>query len=342
MKIFITGATGFFGNRLLRHLLEHTGHSLVCLTRGVPNSALFDNDRIRVVTGDLTDPSTLSRAISGCGAVIHSAAMVATWARDRRAFDRVNIEGTLNVLRAAGEAGAEKIIYTSSFLALGNSESEPLAEEGPHQRQKHFNDYERTKYLANLQAQEFAREEGLPLVILYPTVMYGPGPLTAGNLVVNLLIDYIRRRLPARLGDGSSRWNYVFVEDVAEGHRLALEKAEPGERFILGGENVSTADFFNTVELVTGVKQPRLAIPFALARMFGAAEELLAFFTGRMPQTTRAVIDIFRNNWIYDSSLAERRLGYRSMSLEEGLRRTVDWIRSEVLSDQAREIGTGG
>ena len=335
MKIFLTGATGFFGSRLVRHLLEHTEHSLVCLARRGRNSALFGSDRIGVVTGDLTEPSALPQAIAGCDAVIHSAAMVATWARDRRALDRVNIEGTMNVLRAAGEAGAEKIIYTSSFLALGNSESEPLAEEGPHQRKKHFNDYERTKYLANLRAQELAREEGLPLVILYPTVMYGPGPLTAGNLVVNLLIDYIRRRLPARLGDGSPRWNYVFVDDVAEGHRLALEKAEPGERFILGGENVSTADFFNTVEQVTGVKQPRLAIPFALARLVGAAQELLASLTGRMPRTTRAVIDIFSKNWIYDSSLAERRLGYRFMSLEEGLRRTVEWIRSEGLAGNA-------
>jgi nucleoside-diphosphate-sugar epimerase len=160
--------------------------------------------------------------------------------------------------------------------------------------------------------------------------MYGPGPLTAGNLVVTLLIDYLRGKLPARLGDGRPCWNYVFVDNVAEAHRLALEKAAPGDRFILGGENVSTAEFFNTVERVTGVKQPRFAVPFALARQVGAAEELLAFLTGRMPKTTRAVIDIFRSNWIYDSSLAEQRLGYSPLSLEEGLRRTVDWIGSEV------------
>ncbi len=333
MKIFITGATGFFGSSLVRHLLETTGHHLVCLARRGRSTDLPVSQRVSFIEGDVTEPETLPAAMAGCEAVIHSAAMVATWARDRSAFDRVNIQGTLNVLHAAGEAGAEKIVYTSSFLALGTSEGGPLDEEGPHQRKAHFNDYERTKYLANLRAQELAEREGLPLVILYPTVMYGPGPLTAGNLVVNLLIDYLRGKLPARLGDGKSCWNYVFVGDVAEGHRLALEKAAPPERFILGGENVSGAEFFNSVERVTGVKQPRLAVPFALARLLGAAEELLAFLTGRMPKTTRAAIDIFRRNWIYHSSLAESRLGYSSLSLEEGLRRTVDWIRSEARLD---------
>jgi len=331
MKIFITGATGFFGSRLVGSLLENTEHRLVCLVRAGRSSALPESGRISFVEGDLTRPEDLTRAMAGCRAVIHSAAMVAAWARDRSAFDRVNVEGTLNVLRAAGEAGAEKILYTSSFLALGTSENGPLSEEGPHERDRHFNDYERTKYLANLRARELAGREGLPLVILYPTVMYGPGPLTPGNLVVNLLIDYMRGKLPARLGDGSPRWNYVFVNDVAEGHLLALEKAAPGERFILGGENVSTSEFFNAIEQATGVKQPRLAVPFSLARLAGAAGELLALLTGRIPQTTRAVIDIFRRNWIYDSSLAERRLGYSHLGLQEGLRRTVDWIKAEGL-----------
>jgi NAD+-dependent farnesol dehydrogenase len=332
MKIFLTGATGFFGSRLVRHLIDHSDHSLACLTRRGRSGAIPENERVEAVEGDVTEPAALARSMAGCDAVVHSAAMVATWARDSSAFGRVNIDGTLNVMRAAGGAGVKKIIYTSSFMALGYSEDKLLTEDGPHEREIHFNDYERTKYLANLRAQELAGREGLPLVILYPTVMYGPGPLTSGNLVTNLLIDYMKGKLPARLGDGSPRWNYVFVEDVVEGHRLALEKAEPGERFILGGENVSYAGFLNTVERITGVKQPRFAVPFALARMAGAGEELLAYLTGRVPQTTRAVIDIFCRNWVYDSSLAERRLGCRSISLEEGLRRTVKWLRAEGLA----------
>lgn len=341
MKIFLTGATGFFGSRLAGYLLEHTGHSLVCLARKGRSAALPASDRLTAAEGDVTEPAALARAMAGCEAVIHSAAMVATWARDRTVFDRVNVGGTLNVLRAAGELGLKKIIYTSSFMALGTSDGWPLDEQGPHEREVHFNDYERTKYLANLEACELAEKERLPLVVLYPTVMYGPGPLTAGNLVVSLLIDYLAGRMPARLGDGSPRWNYVFVEDVARGHVLALEKARPGERFILGGENVSMAEFFETVERVCGVRQPRLAVPFALARLAGAAEELLARLTGRVPQTTRAVIDIFRRNWIYDSGLAARRLGYCPLSLEEGLARTVEWIRTEGLDNRAKKELSG-
>ena len=220
MKIFITGATGFFGSCLARHLLEKTEHSLVCLVRPGRGAALPADERVSAVEADLTEPENLPRAMEGCSAVIHSAAMVSTWARDSSVFERVNIQGTLNVLSAAGKAGAQKIIYTSSFLALGCSEKEPLSEKGPHERETHFNDYERTKYLANLKAQELAEREGLPLVILYPAVMYGPGPLTAGNLVVNLLIDYLRGKLPARLGDGAPRWNRtndaILIPGIAE------------------------------------------------------------------------------------------------------------------------------
>ncbi|MEA2062129.1 MAG: NAD-dependent epimerase/dehydratase family protein [Gemmatimonadota bacterium] len=334
MKVFITGATGFFGSRLVRCLLEKTGHELVLLTRRPDSSGLPDHERVSLVRGDVTDPpDTLARHMEGCEGVIHSAALVSTWARDRSAFDRVNIEGTLGVLRAAGMAQAGKILYTSSFLALGSSADKPLGEDGPHFRELHFNDYERTKYIANLRAQELAEREDLPLTTLYPTVMYGPGPLSSGNLVANLLIDYMKRKLPARLGDGTSRWNYVFVEDVAEGHLRALEKSKPGDRFILGGENVSTADFFRTVERVTGISQPRLSVPFPVARLAGACEEILAFLTGREPKTTRGVIDIFRRDWVFDSSLAERDLGYRPLGLEQGLKRTVDWIRAEGLAE---------
>ena len=331
MKIFLTGATGFFGSCLTRALLEETDHELILLARPGGESSLPQNDRVEAATGDLTDPESLKRCVSACDAVIHAAALVATWLRDSRLFDRVNVEGTVNLLRAARDAGVAKVIYISSFLALGHSENRPLAENDNHERETHYNDYERTKYLANLKAQEFART-GVPLVILYPTVMYGPGPLTPGNLVSSMIIDFMKKKLKARLGDGKALWNFVFVEDVARGVLLAMEKAEPGERYILGGENASLARFFETLEKVTLVPQPRFSVPWPVARLVGAGEEILAFVSGRTPQITRGVVDIFQKNWIFDSRAAENKLAYRALSLEEGVKRTVDWIRAEGLA----------
>jgi NAD+-dependent farnesol dehydrogenase len=332
MRVLVTGATGFFGSRLVRRLLEHTDHELVLLTRPGREAVLPVHERVRPAPGDLTDRASLERAARGCEAVIHTAALVSTWSRRRSDFDRVNVQGALDTFEAAARAGARKILYVSSFLALGHSDGPPLGEDDCHERPEHYNDYERTKYLANRLALRLARS-GLPLVTLYPAVMYGPGPLTAGNLVVNLLRDYLLRHLPARLGDGSQRWNFVFVEDVARGVELALEKAGPGSRYILGGENASLAEFFRLTEELTGIPQPRLALPFPLARATGAVEEALAFLFGRTPRTTRGAIDIFRRNWVFDSSRAEKELGYRALGLREGLVRTIDWLKTEVLKE---------
>ena len=331
MKIFLTGATGFFGSCLARALLEQTGHDLILLARPGRESSLPQDNRVEIATGDLTDPQSLKRCVPACDAVIHAAAMVATWSRHSSTFDRVNVEGTVNLLRTALDAGVSRVIYISSFLALGHSENRPLAENDNHERGVHYNDYERTKYLANHKAQELARA-GLPLVILYPTVMYGPGPLTPGNLVSSMIIDFMKKKLKARLGDGRVRWNFVFVEDVVQGVLSALEKAAPGERYILGGENASLARFLETLEKITGVPQPGLSVPWPVARLAGAAEEALAWLFGRTPRTTRGVIDIYRRNWIFDSSAARKKLGYQALSLEDGLRRTVDWISAEKLA----------
>ncbi|HUU28005.1 MAG TPA: NAD-dependent epimerase/dehydratase family protein [archaeon] len=336
MKLFITGATGFFGSNLTDYLLRNTGHSLVLLVRDRRRRNLpAESERVRIVKGDLHNLAMIKEGLAGCDAVIHAAAHVSTWARDPKIFDRVNVQGALNMLSEAGAAGIQKIIYISSFLALGYSKGDPLTEADSFKRNTFFNDYERTKYLANLKVMELAAK-GLPLTILYPTVMYGPGPRTAGNLVVNLLLDYMRGKLQFRLGDGTQRWNYVFVEDVVRGALLALELGKSGDRYILGGENVSALKFFDTVEKVTGVRQPRLAIPFPMARLFGAAEEAAAFLTGRIPQTTRGVVDIFQKDWIYDSALAKKNLGFESLSLEEGLVRTVEWIRRDLSIHSSR------
>ncbi|MCE5269735.1 NAD-dependent epimerase/dehydratase family protein [bacterium] len=329
MRILLTGASGYLGSRILNQLLEHTGHEIAALVRPGRERALPRHARVVPVAGDITDPTSLRLALKSCRAAVHAAAKVSTWARDPAEFDRVNVKGAFNVLRAAGEAGLDKVLYVSSFLALGSSAGTPLDEDSPHLRQSHFNDYERTKYAANIQAQELA-QAGLPLVTLYPAVIYGPGPFTAGNLISNLVRDHLRGRLPARIGHGRQRWNFVYVEDVAAGVRLALERGKPGRNYILGGENVSLGQFFAALATASGQPAPRLAVPFWAARLIGWAEERLATLSGRMPQLTRGVVDIFRRDWEFDSSRAVHELGYSARPLSEGLELTVRWLRESI------------
>jgi farnesol dehydrogenase len=331
MRIFLTGANGFFGSRVAGQLLER-GHELVLLVRPGRGGNAPRAGAVTLVEGDLTVPESWEGSLAGIDCVLHTAAVVQTWARDASVFYRVNVTGTMELVHRALERGAGRVVYLSSFLALAPSpDATPLDETAPIVRENHYNDYERTKYLANLEISRLI-DSGAPVTALYPTVMYGPGPLTAGNLIVNMVIDHMRGRLPARLGDGAQTWNFVHVDDVAASVVAAVESGERAGKYILGGENVTLARFFEIVELVTGKPQPRLALPWGVARLAGAAEELLAFLTGRMPQTTRGAVELFRLNWPFDSSRAVTKLGHNPRLLEDGLRHSVEWIRREGLA----------
>jgi farnesol dehydrogenase len=266
----------------------------------------------------------MRRAAFGCQAVVHMAALVKMWVRDRARFDAVNVGGLLNAVAAAREADA-RLVYTSSFIAVGPAGPEPADESRRHPG-GYRNDYERTKAVADGLAQQ-AVESGQDVVRLYPGVVYGPGELTDGNLVVKMIADHLHGRLPGIVGPGDKLWSYAFVEDVAEGHRLALEKGRAGERYFLAGENVSMDGLFARVAELTGVRAPRRHIPYGVARALGAAMWAWAELTGHPPQLTHQVVDVFREHWAYSPAKAQADLGYQARSLKEGLRATIDWLR---------------
>jgi farnesol dehydrogenase len=190
------------------------------------------------------------------------------------------------------------------------------------------NAYERTKARADGLARE-AAAGGEDVVMLYPGVVYGPGEMTDGNLVVKMVADHLRGRFPGLIGPGDRLWSYAFVEDVAEGHALALERGGRGERYFLGGENVSLNGFFALLQEVAGVPPPRRHIPYGVASLLGHGLVLWAELTGHPPLLTHEVVNVFREHWAYSSAKAERELGYRPTPLREGLRRTVDWLRAQ-------------
>ncbi len=331
MKILVTGATGFLGRRTAERLAER--HELRLLVRGAPRAGL--PERSLQIVGDVTERDALLRAMEGCDAVLHAAALVKILAPERE-FERVNVGGLENVLAAAAAAGVGRVVYVSSFIALGPSERGPagLLDETAEPRVaersgRWINPYERSKTLADAAARR-AIGEGAPLVVAYPGVIYGPGEMTEGNLVVRHLLDLAHRRLPALLGRPERRWNYAHVDDVASGLVAALERAPLGARYVLGGENVASAEFYRLVAEVGGLRVPSWRMPDMLAKTAGAAMKLGARLTGGTPRLTPDLVEIYRHDWAYDSSRAARELAYRPRGLREGLAATFAWLRERA------------
>jgi len=327
VKVLLTGGTGFLGRNVGRRLAA-AGHRLRLLVRegssrdGLPEGA-------ELATGDVTDLDSMKRAAEGCEAVVHMAALVKMWVAERERFDAVNLGGLLNALAAARETGG-RLLYTSSFIAVGPTGAAPADESQRHSGRGYRNDYERTKAAADGLAQQ-AVENGQDVVRVYPGVVYGPGELTDGNLVVKTLLDHLRGQVPGIIGPGDRLWSYAYVEDVAEGHLRALEQGRSGERYFLAGDNVSMVDYYALVAELTGVSAPRRHIPYAAAWALGLGMWGWAELTGHEPRLTHQVVNVFREHWCFSSAKAERELGYRSRSLREGLALTLDWLRAKGL-----------
>jgi farnesol dehydrogenase len=326
-KVLVIGGTGFLGKRLIRKLVEK-GYSVRLLHRKGSNIEGIPKE-IDFIVGDVTDKNSLKSAYKGMDYAFHSAAIVTQWAKDTTIFDRINVEGFINSMNAAKESGIKKIVYTSSFMALGPSADKPLTEKDFRERSTFNNDYERTKYLAELEAIKY-RKDGLPLVTVYPGVIYGPGDLTEGNIVVrNFLLPRAKGEFLGLflLGRGTGLWSYSYVDNVAEGHILALEKGRNGEGYILGGENADHRKMFSLAEKLGGIKYPPLKMPFFAAKMKGCLDVSIARLFGKQPEVTPGAVNVFTQNWAYDSSKAVKELGYKMTSFEEGLKLTIGWLK---------------
>jgi farnesol dehydrogenase len=272
---------------------------------------------------------TLRAAVSGCDAVVHCAAMVKSWAKDKTEFDRVNVGGLRNVLEAAKAEGA-RVVYTSSFIALGPTDGRTFDEETPRVDGAPRNDYERTKWAADRLARE-AAASGFPLVRLYPGVVYGPGALTAGNHLVQNLVLHARGKVPGLLGAGDRRMSFAFVDDVTAGFVAALETGKAGRGYILGGDNRTLVDLFAAFESATGIGAPKLKIPYGVARAVGRLQRWRAELFGVEPELTDEIVRIYAHEWAYSSARAEAELGYRITPLREGVATTVAWLRERGL-----------
>ena len=323
MKVLVTGVTGFLGGRIATRLAE-AGHEIRGFVRD-PARWTGRPARAETAAGDMTDRDSILRAAQGCAAIVHTAAHVKVWSKDRSIFDRVTVGGLRNVLDAAA-ANRARVFYTSSFLALGPTDGTTFDEETPRATAFAHNDYERTKWAADKIARE-AGASGAPIVRIYPGVVYGPGTITAGNHVVQNLLMHARGKLPGMLGAGDRRMCFAYVDDVADGFAVALEKAKDGSAYILDGDNRTLVDLFAAFEKETGIRPPRLKIPYWAARAVGRMQRWRAELTGKEPELTDEVVRIYAREWAYSSARAIRDLGYRTTKLEDGVKKTVAWLK---------------
>src|SRR5687767_10028633 len=292
MRVLVTGGTGYLGSSIVG-ALDRAGHEPIVFARHATTVALPG----RPIDGDIRDTRAVTAAAAGVDAICHVAALVALWRRDPTEFDAINVGGLQSVLSAARERGIPRVVYTSSFLALPPADS-------PHALTA--NHYQRTKVAARDVARR-AAAEGVPVVTLYPGVIYGPGPATEGDLVGRLMRDHLRGRLPAVIGP-ERLWSFTFVDDVAEAHVAALLHSRPAREYVVGGINAPQRTIYEFLRDARGCAMP-MRLPGPIARAAALANEVYSALLHVPPLLDRGVVEIFRHDWPLDSGAAEVELG---------------------------------
>ncbi len=319
----VTGATGFVGGHVSRVLVD-AGHDVRALARSASDTTALEGLSVEVVHGDVTDPSSVARAVEGCQAVFHAAALNAFWHRDRRAFHRTNVEGTRNVLAAALDAGVDRVVHTSTWAVIGRPAAGGLADETTVAAPRDLRGpYRHTKHLAELEVHTFLGR-GLDVVVVNPTVVVGPGdakPTPTGRMVR----DYLVGRMPAFV---EAHLNFVDVEDVARGHLLAWEKGRSGERYILGNRNMTLQQMLEVLARVLGRRPPRWKLPRWLMQAAAYADEFVeGRLLGREPRIPLEGLLHAQGHRAVDCSKAVRELGFPQSSVEDALERAVRWFQ---------------
>lgn len=326
-RVLITGATGFVGSAIARRLLAE-GVSVRALVReraDTRNLAGLDLEHSR---GDITDAVSVRKAMSGCDTVFHAAAMVAFWVpvKERQQFYHVNVEGTKIVMRAALDEGVERVVHTSTISTIGSyGEATPTNEEMDFNLWDMCMEYERSKYSAEFEAWRFGAR-GLPLVVVLPAAPVGPRDIKP-NPVGQLILNFIAGKIPGYIDGGA---NFIHVVDVADGHVLAARKGRPGERYILGDQNLTVPQLFEALETISGVKAPKLKLPYRGALGLAHLLEFVANrITNRHPLLTAPMTKFSSLYYFVDTTKAKSELGFvPSRSVALGVWEALDWLLS--------------
>jgi dihydroflavonol-4-reductase len=325
MPAFITGATGFLGSHVAR-VLEEQGADLRLLVRAGSDTRNLDGLRGERLAGDLRDPASLEKAIAGCEVVFHVAADYRLWVRDPAQMYRSNVEGTRVLLRLARKHGVRRVVYTSSVATMGfRMNGHPADEDSPVSLRDMIGHYKRSKFLAE-EVAVAASGEGTDVIIVNPTTPVGERdikPTPTGRIVV----DFLKKKFPAYVDTGL---NLVDVTACARGHVAALERGKTGERYILGGENLTLKQILDKLAVITGLPSPKVRLPYAVALATGVVDEMLiGRILGREPRVTIDAVRMGRKRMFVSSAKAERDLGWQIVAVDGALRRAVAWFHDK-------------
>ena len=333
--VLVTGANGFIGGAVIRHLAA-SGIVPRVLVRPGSNRRNLEGLEVEIFEGDLEDAPSFGKALKGVEVLYHLAADYRLWTRDYRVLYRVNVEGTERLMRVAQEAGVARIVYTSSVAALGiRPDGGEADEETPVRLQEIVGHYKRSKFLAEARVRHLVEQEGLPAVIVNPSAPIGPGdvkPTPTGRMV----LQAARGAMPAYVDTGL---NVVHVDDVAAGHLLAREKGKVGERYILGGENLTLSEILGKIAQLTGKRPPKVKLPHDLLWPLALGAEGWARLRRqeKEPFLTLDGLRMSRKRMFFSHSKAERALGYRPRPAVEALKDAIAWFGREGLLGQEVE-----
>jgi dihydroflavonol-4-reductase len=331
MKVFVTGATGFVGSHVAR-VLEEQGAELRLLVRATSDPRNIRDLKGERVVGDLRDPASLEKVMTGCDAVFHVAADYRLWVTDPEQMYRANVDGTRAILQAARNSRVRRVVYTSSVATIGfgnghqnlRPEGSAADEDAPVSLTDMIGHYKRSKFMAEEIAIK-AGQGGMDVVVVNPSTPVGEQdikPTPTGRIVV----DFLKKKFPAYVDTGL---NLVDVRACAVGHVSALERGRSGQRYILGGENLTLKQILDKLAAITGLPSPKIRLPYVVALASGAVDTL---FTGMLlrkePRVTLDAVRMGRKKMFVNSAKAERELGWKAGSVDEALRRAVDWFRS--------------
>lgn len=323
MRSLVTGANGFVGSAVMRCLLA-AGHEVRCLVRPGSDRRNLDKSTVEISEGDLRDTASLQRAVNGCDNLFHVAADYRLWVPDPETMYDINVRGTQALILAAAEAGIKRMVYTSSVATLGlNSDGTPANEETPSSLATMTGHYKRSKFLAEQTVQKLTSEHKLSLVIVNPSTPIGPRdirPTPTGRMVLDTLCG----RMPAYVNTGL---NVAHVDDIAQGHLLAYAHGKPGERYLLGGENMTLLQILQTIDDLSGRRTKRINLPANLILPLAWMMEKSAMITNIEPRATVDSVRMAKKKMFFSSEKAIRELGYQYRPAMEALRDAMSWFQ---------------
>ena len=320
-SVLVTGASGFVGAAMARKVLAR-GFKLKVLMRPTASRANVEGLDVEIVTGDMRDPQSMTAALQGVRYLFHVAADYRLWARDPSEIARNNLDGAKATMTGALKAGVERVVYTSSVAALKPGHGEAVDETSRHTPETVIGAYKLSKLLAEREVERMIAEEGLPAVIVAPSTPIGPRdikPTPTGRIIVEAATG----RMPAFVDTGL---NLVHVDDVAEGHFLALEQGRVGENYILGGEDVTLAQMLADIAMLAGRRAPKTKLPRGPLFPLAYAAEAVARITGKEPMLTADALRMSRYQMYFSSAKAMRELGYAARPYREGLKDAHAWF----------------